>query len=681
MDLGLYAYITIAGIIITIVMIFALLKCYKKVPHQGMVYIVNQVKEVVVYFTGGWIFPLIHTAELMDISRKVITVKKKGEIDSNDEDSEGLLCKDNIRADIDVKFYIGVNRESEDILNVVKNLTVERAGNQEFVQKYFAPKFSEALKTAAKGLEFSELYTNRIGFRDSVSEIIGKDLDGFQLQDVVIDYLEQTSLDAHNKDNMMDVEGIEKITRITTQKNIATNILVQDEETQIKEKDVGAFNTRLQLDKQQGEAEEIQMRELRVIKAEQNAEATQAEEDSRLTRETAEIKTQEKVDIEQTKKDQEVEVAVIAKDRVTKIESEKVNRAEKTEIVQTEKEVSVLEMEKEKEVEIKKKEVAEVVAQRVVTEQKTAKAEEVTLNIRNEEEANRHKLAKVVAAEATAEASQVEKVKAAEASKKSATFKAEEIEIEANAQLLKDDKVSQGKVKLAEGVKAEASAEGLAKVEVEIAEADAITAKGDANAKAGIAEAGVIEAKGKAEAEAGIAEADSIAAKGVAEADSTEKMGIAKAKGAKAEYEAMESITPETRDQEIKKLEIDKETKVELAEVAASIDISANNSSVMGRAFESANMDFVGGAKDFIETIMATTANAKNFDRSVQESEVKTTLMSDYLDGERSLPEDITKILTENPNFGNLTVAQAMTNPDFMSKISSILPMLGNKQV
>jgi uncharacterized membrane protein YqiK len=658
MGFGLYGYIVIAGLVLLVAMVFSLVKCYKKVPHQGMVYIVNKVNDVVVYFTGGWIFPFLHVAELMDISRKTITVKRKGDIESTAEDSEGLLCQDNIRADIDVKFYIGVVRESEGILNVVKNLTVARAGNQDYLQKYFEPKFSEALKTAAKRFDFEDLYTKRDEFRDAVSSIIGKDLDGFHLQDVVIDYLEQTALEAHNKNNMLDVEGIEKITRKTTQKHIATNILVQDEETQIKLKNVEAISSRLQLDKQQGEAEEIQKRELRVIKAEQDSASTLAEEGSRLERETSCIKTQEKIDIEQTKKDQEVEVAVIAKSRVTKIESEKVSRAEKVEIVETEKQVSVLTMEKEKVVESERKEVAEIVSQRVTTEQKTARAEEETLNIRNKEEANRHKLTKVVSAEANAEASQVEKVKASEASKNAAIFKAEEIEIEANAKLLQDEKVSLGKIKLAQGIKAEESAHGLAKVEVEIAEANAIEAKGDAEAKAGIAEAGSIQARGTAEAKA------------------TEEMGIAKAKGAKAEYEAMESITEETRVQEIRKLELEKETKVELATVEASKEISTNQTVVMSEALKNAKIDIVGGEAKFFEQIISATSGAKSFDRSIKESEVKTKLIGDYLEGERSLPEDMVKVLSDNPNLGNLTVAQVMANPELMSKLTNILPMI-----
>ena len=65
-------------------------------------------------------------------------------------------------------------------------------------------------------------------------------MDGFKIYDVVIDKLDQTALSAHDKDNVLDSEGIRKISEITSKRNIETNIIKEDEETQLKTKEVSA---------------------------------------------------------------------------------------------------------------------------------------------------------------------------------------------------------------------------------------------------------------------------------------------------------------------------------------------------------------------------------------------------------------------------------------------------------
>jgi uncharacterized membrane protein YqiK len=48
--------------------------------------------------------------------------------------------------------------------------------------------------------------------------VIGKDLNGFVLDDAAIDYLEQTPIEALDRDNIMDAEGIRKITALTVER-------------------------------------------------------------------------------------------------------------------------------------------------------------------------------------------------------------------------------------------------------------------------------------------------------------------------------------------------------------------------------------------------------------------------------------------------------------------------------
>jgi len=639
---------------------------YKKVPKRGSVMVVSKRKTIEVYTNGGFVFPVIHNkAELLDITRKKISISRKGEksvgtsSQKDIEETEGLPCKDNVRVDIKADFYIGINPEPKNILQIVDNFSVSNAGSQEYLKEYFSPKFSEALKTVAKRFDFEELYVSRLEFRDAIKEVIAEDLDGFVLIDVVIDRLEQSSLESHSITNIMDVTGIKKITEITSAKNIETNIITQDEQTNRKLKDTEAHIARLQLDKQQQEAEATQEREIRIFKAAEAANAKEAEESSRQKEETSTIRTEEKIGVEKENQLREIRIAKINNERVTEIEQEKVKRARETESVITETEVAIKNMQKEKTVEEQRKEVAEITSQRVQIERKTAKEEEETLNLRTREEVGRNKLVLVTNAEAAAEASQIGEIKKAEAEKKSAEHNSETIAINASARLLESEKISAGKVKLAEGTRAEAAAAGLAEVEVATAKAEAI------------------RATGVAEAEAKTQMAAALRATGEVEAQNKEDMEVAKAAGSKAQYDAMASIDDKTREHEKYKLQLEKEKDVELAQISIQSEISRNHSTIMGKALENAKIDIIGGETEIFKSITESYGSGKAIDKKFDGSEVLNSLVKGYRSGEKDLPADLLELLKKSElstgDIGTMTIANALSNPKILDFLKGII--------
>ena len=239
---------TAVGVLALLVLgLFAMFaKFYRKV-EQGYALIVNTLRaEPEVTFTGHMVYPVIHKAELMDISVKTIEIDRSG--------NQGLICKDNIRADIKVKFFVRVNNTADDVLKVAQNIGCERASNQDTLEELFSAKFSEGLKTVGKKMDFVDLYQDRAHFREEILKSIGGDLSGYKLDDAAIDYLEQTPLHKLDTHNILDAQGIRKITELTAVEHVRTNELRRNEEMQIKKKDVEAQETLLELERQQADA-------------------------------------------------------------------------------------------------------------------------------------------------------------------------------------------------------------------------------------------------------------------------------------------------------------------------------------------------------------------------------------------------------------------------------------------
>jgi uncharacterized membrane protein YqiK len=93
---GFFLLIAAGGLLVMVA------RFYQKVD-QGNALIVNKMStEPDVTFTGAVVLPVVHRSEVMDISVKTIEIGRSGH--------EGLICKDNIRADIKVSFYVRVNK-------------------------------------------------------------------------------------------------------------------------------------------------------------------------------------------------------------------------------------------------------------------------------------------------------------------------------------------------------------------------------------------------------------------------------------------------------------------------------------------------------------------------------------------------------------------------------------------
>jgi len=681
-----WTWLALAVLIGVVILLFPTSR-YKKIRHEGQALIVNRRTTTIASLTGAWVWPVIDQVEYMDITRKKISVVRSGRKDQQGEEYEGLHCRDNIRADLKVDFYIGVNHEQEDIVRVAKLFTTKGASDPERLGEHFQPKFSESLKTAVKQFDFEQLLTNRQAFRDAVVGVIGSEMDGFKIYDVVIDRVDQTALDAHDPNNVLDVEGIRKISAITATKNTETNAIRQDEETAVKKKDVEAINNRLQLDKQERENEARVQREIAIIQAQEQALTTEKSQEYRRAEQLAELDTREEVARKEENVKMEVDLTRVANQRQIAIQEEELQRARAIEGVRTQRVVTEQEMEKEAAVEEARKAVAETQSQRVEIERKIAREEEETKTLRALEEAERTKKVQVLAAEAKAESASVTEIVTARAQKDAERERADQLLIaneadlqiksreaendlnvrtrRAEADLVQQIKQAEGKERMATADRESLSAAGLAEVSVERERAEAIRLTG-------AAEASAVEARGTAEAQA-------LRLKGESEAAGTRAKGLAEAESQTARFEAAKQYDDQTREHDKWVMQLNRDKELELARIAASKAVNMDAAKALGAALAAADLKLFGG--EGLEQIRRTIFDAAAMDARLQQSDVAQTLLGEYLSGARSLPEDLRSVLTKaevgSGDISNLALAALMNklsaNPDLLSQLERVV--------
>ncbi|HHG86608.1 MAG TPA: flotillin family protein [Bacteroidetes bacterium] len=695
----------IAVVVLLFLIVAVILSWYKKVP-QGKAIIRTGVGGTKVNFNGMTVVPVLHRMEWMDISVKKVEINRTGK--------DGLICQDNMRADIKVVFFVRVNPNVKDVIKVAQTIGAARASREETLNQLFEAKFSEGLKTVGRRFDFVDLYDARERFRQEILNTIGTQLNGYILDDAAIDYLEQTPIDFLQDDNILDAEGIKKITDLTARQHIAANKIRNEETKIITQQDVEAKEAILELNRQLAEKQQVQKREIASITAREEAETKKVQEEERLRYESARITTEEELAVAEENKQRQIIISEKAKEKVAAVETERVEKERQLEINERERVVSLAQIEKEKAVEEERKNIQEVIRERVIVEKATVSEEEKIKDTREFAAADREKQVTITQAQQEAEQAKIKQVVIAEGQKEAAELQAKQKLIEADANLKASELEAEAMIKMADASAAEKAASGIAEAQVMEAKAQAKEREGEADAKvielrakaaaseiaaraeaqakeielranadeiAGLKEANVLEQTALAEAKGKTANAEALQTQGLAEAKVIEEKLVSEAKGIAQKAEAMKKLDGVGKEHEEFKLKLAKDRDVEMAEINIRTDIATSQALVLAEALKSANIDIVGGEQQFFDRIIQSITQGKSIDRLVDNSEtlseVKANLLDtnggDLLDKVRGL---VTKLGIKSEDIKNLSIAALLIKMNGATDDAGIKGML-----
>jgi len=629
-------------VLIFVTGIISFLTCYRKV-EQGKALVRNGMGGTKVSFAGIAVYPIVHRSETIDISVKRVEIDRNGK--------NGLICMDNMRADIKVAFFVRVNQTPEDVLRVAQAIGCERASSQAAMVELFDAKFSEALKTVGRQFHFVDLYNSRDKLKEGILKTIGTDLNGFVLEDVAIDYLEQTPVTLLNPDNILDSEGIKKITELTATQKVLANKIDNDREKTITKQNVETREAVLEMQKQLAEAEEKQKREILSIKAREEAEARKIQEEQRLKAQQTHIAVEEELQVATQNKDRQIIVAQRNKERTDAVEKERVEKDRLMEVTERERIVSLARIARDREIETQQKDIQNVIRERLEVEKTVVSEQQRIKDTEAFATADREKKVILTIAERDAEAALVKNIKAAEAARRAAELKAEQDLITA--------------VRHAESDKQ--AAEKHAQQKLISAEAEEVSALKFANAKKQLAEATAAESAAVGLGEVRVLEARAAATEkqGSAEARVAHLKFTAEAQGISDKADAMKKFHESGREHEEFKLQLNKERDIELASIKARQDIAASQALVVSEAVKHARIEIIGGESQFFDRITGAISGGKAVERLLENSNTLRDIKDTFFNGDpdhfkSQLKNFIDRFGMSSDDLKNLTISAAL---------------------
>lgn len=640
------------GLLYSAIFVLALLAFigsrYKKVRGQGWAMVVNGMKKTRATFSGCLVWPVIDKAEDIMISDRKILVKRIGQKEGFVEGNEmkrGLSCMCGVRTNIIAAFYLSFPKNSEEaICNISNQIPTRVLNSDELLGEYLAPIFNEALKTCVGQHEYESLITDRNSFANAVQQELDGSLCGLELLRVSIEEIQHSSLESHDPDDLYDAKGIEKITKITSDKLIEKTRLIESRTSQMeKEKTLG-----------------IQAREALML------EQHEARESARSSRETRTFENNKQIKLSQYENELEEERSRIEKERIVEqelenkratVEQAQVDVTRKVDLAKVLAESAVNQSKEEQEQELVKRravtqvaeeqailEQAEIRARRVEVERGIAVQEEDTADLRTSRNVERQQVEIVGQSKAQAEADATARRIKSETEVKVTNQDNERRRVTAETDLA----VKESEAK---------SIERLAQARIE------------EEAAAGMASAKVEEARGLSQARVRIEEAKA-----------EEALGMAKASAEEALRKAMD-VDPAVRQHELA-LSLQKvvaELMSKDIEVRGNVGIA--QADAMGSAYAAAEIKIFGGANDIAKGIINQHAEGE----VMKANPMMGKLMSDYQSGDRDLAEDI-KDMVSKTNTGdllNMQLMQQLGNGNLNSILTSLLGNIagGNTKV
>lgn len=343
---------------------------------------------------GAMVFPVLHEVSTVSLKTHKLEVSRK--------QTEALITKDSLRADVTVEFFVRVEKSVESIKIAAQTLG-RLTNDPSELKRLVEGKFVDALRSVAATMDLSELHQNRSDFVQKVRQAANEDLmkNGLELESASLVGLDQTDQKYFNPSNTFDAAGLAKIAMITESKRKERFDIEKNTEVAIAERQRDATKQNLEIARDTEFATLQQKQTLAEAEATQTAIIAEKQNEARRKSEQSRINTDREIAEWEIEKKQRVELA-------------EQNRT-----------ISIAEQSK-------RQSAAE--AEAAEEKAKAVKAEQSIDTVTAVAVAERHKEVELVAAKLSAERDAIAKTVGAQAEKDSATLRAEAIKIVAEAE-------------------------------------------------------------------------------------------------------------------------------------------------------------------------------------------------------------------------------------------------------
>ncbi|MEM9098197.1 MAG: flotillin domain-containing protein [Pseudomonadota bacterium] len=301
-------YPVIAIIVLMLFVGFVMARLYRRATREVSLVKTGAGGRKVIMDGGTVIIPLLHEISLVNMKTLRLEVSRTGDA--------SLITKDRMRVDVGVEFYVSVNATEDGISRAAQTLG-DRTFFVDQLRELIEGKLIDGLRAVAARMTMDELHENRSDFVQEVQNTVSEDLlkNGLELESVSLTALDQTPFESLDENNAFNAVGMRQLAEVIAESKKKRALIDAEADTAVRQAAMEASKRKLQIDREEREAEIAQAQEIETLRAAQEAEIARQRADAEREAEQARIVKEREIRASEIAREEAIRAAEIAKER------------------------------------------------------------------------------------------------------------------------------------------------------------------------------------------------------------------------------------------------------------------------------------------------------------------------------------------------------------------------------
>ncbi len=286
-------------IVAVVVAVAFLSRFYRKSSRDSAIIRTGFGGQSIVLSGGCLALPFLHKVDEINMRTMRIEVSRAG--------AKSLITEDRMRVDVELEFYLRVQPTLEGVATAAQAIG-SKSLNPEGVRNLLEGRFIDAIQSTAAGQTMDSLHDKRGDFVRAIQESVRENLahSGIQLESVSLTRLDQAAFASMDDNNAFNAVGLRKLAEIIATSKKKRAEIEADADVSVRQTQLEAIKQRLQLARQEEEAQIAQRLEIEKLKASSDAETARAREQSMVASENARIEREKDTKVAEIQKQREL---------------------------------------------------------------------------------------------------------------------------------------------------------------------------------------------------------------------------------------------------------------------------------------------------------------------------------------------------------------------------------------
>ncbi len=305
-------------VVVLAVTIAFLQRFYRKATREKALIRTGAGGQKVVMDGGALVLPFLHRADQIDMRTMRLEILRTGE--------KSMMSEDRLRLDLEMEFYLRVQPTPDGVATAAQAIG-SRALNPENLKNLFGGRFIDAMQAVVATQTMDDLHENRGVFVTKVAETLKENLaqNGLYLESASLVRLDQAPFSALDDNNAFNAVGMRRLAEVISANKKKRAEIEADADVAVRHTQLDSLKRKLELDREQQQAEIAQTLTIEKLKAESAAETESTRQQAEETSARARIERERGVKVAEIERDRslrENEVTALLAAETAKLDSQ-----------------------------------------------------------------------------------------------------------------------------------------------------------------------------------------------------------------------------------------------------------------------------------------------------------------------------------------------------------------------